>query len=583
MAMFLFLVMPAHEIGVPAENAAVRAEVADATTVGESYPVINLEEVVARNLLGIHFEFRDEEIQTKLVPDMERFFRYQRGDMSVTERASYLVQCLSGNQPGIFCDYLSPGWPSDASEAEVLKRKHKDDAKVAIEALRNADLITLRDMPEAILRRGLRTFKSFESLLFLSETLIQAKSCFPETLPTLLGLKAEDLFPNEVYRKAALDLYEKAALCGSKNSEMANLARFRASLLHIWSDRCDLAENHLDQLLLDTEKTFLTRAIYWQAQCAQRQGRKTDFAVKKNRLIKVNPLGYHALSITYGRPNEVMSLVYSDQPAQAMLRSKLRRDLNGVLRVIELALSDKEIKDARRLLRFVEDNSQGIEGEVLVYLAVLWSRAQNEIGKFRVLARAFREYPGLISRQTLEVFYPLKHFETIARYSHILDPYLVTAIIRQESGFITDARSPAGAMGLMQLMPATARTMGLKSRWSLVRPQINVQLGVRYFEQMLRRFNGDAELALAAYNAGPMNVDRWIARYPTDNRMLFLDLIPISETRDYVSLIARNYFWYLNLYGGDVNLVGIPAADVADRAPASSVRKQARFSAFASF
>jgi soluble lytic murein transglycosylase len=74
-------------------------------------------------------------------------------------------------------------------------------------------------------------------------------------------------------------------------------------------------------------------------------------------------------------------------------------------------------------------------------------------------------------------------------------------------------------------------------------------LGVKFFSSLLDRFSGDAELALAAYNAGPERVDSWLKRYPVANRALFVDLIPFRETRDYVSLIARNYYWYQALYG----------------------------------
>ena len=101
----------------------------------------------------------------------------------------------------------------------------------------------------------------------------------------------------------------------------------------------------------------------------------------------------------------------------------------------------------------------------------------------------------------------------------------------------------------MQVMPATARKHFRRiSQQELFSPQTNVKVGVSEFSWLLKRYDGDGELSLAAYNAGPHNVDRWLARYPTSNKMLFVDLIPFAETRDYVALIGRNYFWYLSLY-----------------------------------
>jgi soluble lytic murein transglycosylase len=129
-----------------------------------------------------------------------------------------------------------------------------------------------------------------------------------------------------------------------------------------------------------------------------------------------------------------------------------------------------------------------------------------------------------------------------------VDPFLVLALIRQESGFNEDARSRVGALGLMQLMPATARRMERVSRREIQDPKTNIRLGVKYFSGLIDRFGGDGELALAGYNAGPEKVDEWRRRYPVNDRMLFNDLIPFKETREYVSLIGRNYFWYLSLY-----------------------------------
>ena len=86
---------------------------------------------------------------------------------------------------------------------------------------------------------------------------------------------------------------------------------------------------------------------------------------------------------------------------------------------------------------------------------------------------------------------------------------------------------------------------------------------MRFFSRLNERYGGEAELALAAYNAGPENVDIWQARYPVANRLLFVDLIPFRETREYVASIARNYFWYKKLYEEESALHLLPPAAVA--------------------
>ena len=136
-----------------------------------------------------------------------------------------------------------------------------------------------------------------------------------------------------------------------------------------------------------------------------------------------------------------------------------------------------------------------------------------------------------------------------------LDPYLVASLIRQESEFNAGAVSPAHAIGLMQLLPSVgkenAKKEGLKgfNAGELLNPSINLQLGTRNLKQVLDRFGGQPEYALAAYNAGDMPVRQWMAVGDYKDVPEFVESIPYSETREYVQAIMRNRELYRTLYG----------------------------------
>ena len=117
-----------------------------------------------------------------------------------------------------------------------------------------------------------------------------------------------------------------------------------------------------------------------------------------------------------------------------------------------------------------------------------------------------------------------------AAQHHGVSEGLVKAIMHTESGFNINARSPVGAQGLMQLMPATARRFNVSNAYD---PQQNIFGGVKYLSWLLKRFNGDTRLAIAAYNAGEGNVDK------------YGDVPPFRETRDYVKRVTSRY---QNLY-----------------------------------
>jgi soluble lytic murein transglycosylase len=150
------------------------------------------------------------------------------------------------------------------------------------------------------------------------------------------------------------------------------------------------------------------------------------------------------------------------------------------------------------------------------------------------------------------ILFPEPWWETIKAESgkNNLDPYLVASLIRQESEFNPNAVSYANAYGLMQLLPSVGRAMARQEgmthfrTFQLLDPETNIRLGTRYLREMLDRFGGVDEYALAAYNAGDNRVADWQAAGPYSGMDEFVESIPFTQTRDYVEAILRNQETY---------------------------------------
>jgi soluble lytic murein transglycosylase len=166
-------------------------------------------------------------------------------------------------------------------------------------------------------------------------------------------------------------------------------------------------------------------------------------------------------------------------------------------------------------------------------------------------SRPFQDVP----REAWQAAFPLPFESSIRQWSaHAgVDPMLTAGLIRQESAFEIEAHSPANAMGLMQLLPKTARLVAQHAkvrytRAQLFDPDYNVHLGTIYFAGLQKSF-GNVESALAAYNAGEDRVAQWNAGQSYREIAEFVDSIPFTETREYVEIVTRNAEIYRKIYG----------------------------------
>ncbi len=350
----------------------------------------------------------------------------------------------------------------------------------------------------------------------------------------------EEQLPDKNAARKAIALYEKAAMCG-KDPAMVAKARYRGAMLALWQGDCAGALPALEHLI-EGSRQYSPRALYWVARCQEKGGQKQKAALTKARLLAEQPFSYHALLLAEHAGMDPRQLMGSKAPIVALRTGNAAWDQE--VRLAELLLRSNEDSAARRVLAALKSGAAGVGLSAQLYISVLQHRAGDYHASFMTLAEILRQNQGLLSPEVLTLLYPQPYRKLVASQARGQDPLLITALMRQESSFNPRARSRAGARGLMQLMPSTVREFSISAVRKLEKPETNIRYGARYFRGLMERFDGKIGLALAAYNAGYGKVARWMKRYPTTDLALFLDLIPYTETREYVSIIARNHFWY---------------------------------------
>jgi soluble lytic murein transglycosylase len=176
------------------------------------------------------------------------------------------------------------------------------------------------------------------------------------------------------------------------------------------------------------------------------------------------------------------------------------------------------------------------------------------------MKRAYPQYLAAggesLPTEILQVIFPVDYWPLLQKYAaaRSLDPYLVAALVAQESNFDPGVKSGANAIGLMQVLPSTARgyarRLGIKpfSAKRLTEAEVNVQIGTSIFYDTIKKFGG-VHFALAAYNAGDSRVANWQRERPGLPQDEFIDDIPFPETQNYVKRILGTAEDYRKLYG----------------------------------
>jgi soluble lytic murein transglycosylase len=295
----------------------------------------------------------------------------------------------------------------------------------------------------------------------------------------------------------------------------------------------------------------LSRALYWRAEAAQALGNRSESERLFNEAARFNFTYYGQLAATRGNRQAMLSLPPTAQVTDAARNRFENRELVRALRVMAMV---GDVQDFESIAYYLDDTlDDPMEIELLAQLAREQSYDRTALrsakaGLFRNVVAVNAAYPLIDLPSTVSTRGP--------------EPALVLAIIRQESEFDPRAVSHANAYGLMQLIPSTAQAQARRegmpyARASLTQdPNYNMTLGSAHLSDLVDSFNGSYVLAIASYNAGSHRAREWISDFgdPRSGSVDVVDwveLIPFSETRNYVQRVTENLQVYRYRLAGE--------------------------------
>lgn len=414
--------------------------------------------------------------------------------------------------------------PFQGSDAKTLLNhlpptlKAEKNSATAMQAKTERQQFIRKFKPWSLIRKSAR-----------AQQLLSDFNCEKAIESQALALTLEINFPHEEAMSVSKNLHEKSLTCEqiSKNDSL-----FRLAIFAIQKGDCGTAQTYLKAFPSSPEQGVNDRISFLRGLCSP--------AIEvSNR----NPWGGYGILLHEENASDKSKNSVPWYLSTASGSEEWDRLLATYVDLLEKG-HPETVKYLSSKLNFEKFRSLPLPFQTS--MLVLMSFSGADLTVFQNLHRYLAEHPAMISPTVAGLLFPVRFWKEISENSKGADPVLVKSLIRQESAFDPKARSRAKAAGLMQLIFPTARIFGVHKPKELLVPETNIQAGSEFLAKLIQEF-GSVELALAAYNAGPEMVRQWKKRYPTDNIELFVEMIPYSETREYVRLVTRNYKVYQSI------------------------------------
>ncbi len=469
-----------------------------------------------------------------------------------------------GNQKrgleGLKAYLASSGIPADSAARVRLEigrayfaADRYDDAATLFLDLANDPITAFT--PEALYLAGRSQYRGGQEERG-AETLSEVATRFPtHPLAAQALFLAGDLAHDDQAIAQASSLFLRATEAAPL-AEPAGIAHMRLAGIALSSgDQTVALQRFEDYALAFTSGARHQQAVYWSGRTQLGLGQRDAAITRLREARDLDPYSFYGL-----RAAELIDeSVFNDRlgpapvtPARTTAQVQVGLQRIDLLRRVEW--TEAAVFEQDRLKQhFTEDVPA-------LYALAEGLNQRNRASAGTAIGRELYRQAGAVwNQRLLRITYPFPYRELIVKQakSRGIDPFLMVALIRQESSFNPTATSSAGAMGLMQVMPKTgralARPLGIKrfKTAMLHDPETNIRLGAKFLADMMKTWKSRPDYVLAAYNAGPSRMARWIHFPEARDPDLFLERIPFDETRDYVRIVQLNARIYERLYGSE--------------------------------
>lgn len=389
---------------------------------------------------------------------------------------------------------------------------------------------------------------------------------FPEQAPEALLDKAELL--DKLNRKAEAAKIRQALLSKHPKSDAA--IEYRWQVAQKAAENGDLQQAWTWAQPISTQNpdhSIAPKAAFWVGKWAQVLGRRQEAQSAFEHVLARHPQSYYAwrsavqLGWNVGNFNNVRQVLPAVNKPTTRPTPPAGSDLFKELYQLgqdddAITLFKAEIGDRQELTvneGFTDGLLKLVQGKNLQGINQVWNLQKKDNPKQEKEWQQLRK-----TDKYWHALFPFPFYETIMNWSQRrqLNPLLVTSLMRQESRFEPEIKSPVGATGLMQVMPATGEWVAAKidlKDYSLTDPDDNVNLGTWYLNYTHEEYSNNSLLAVASYNAGPGNVAKWMREYQVSDPDVFVEKIPFRETKGYVESVFGNYWNYLRIYNPEIS------------------------------